>query len=181
MSFLLSRWEQDDNKLPLHHATVTPKIRPPMSAEIDTSRIAGSRFDLVWRFEQDGTYSESWCICESERWRTVFMAPGATLLAAEAREERWGWQIGQWPRLGGERSLETWGEGRHAPVSAPLVIACLPEAIRGWVVDATILGLERLKQELTIAPAQEREHLRGVKRAIEAQLAECADGTADGA
>ena len=146
-----------------------------MDRDIDTSRLAGSGFDLVWRYDQDGTLSESWCICESERWRTVFMAPGATLLEAEAPDERWGWQIGQWPRRGGGRGLDTWGEGRHATVSAPLVIACLPESIKRWVVDATILGLERLEQQLTVAPTGEREHLRGMKRAIEAQLSECAD------
>jgi hypothetical protein len=145
---------------------------------IDTSRIAGSRFELVWRFDPDGVFSESWCICESERWRTVFMAPGSTLLEAEAPEERWGWQIGQWPRLG-DRGPASWGEGRHAAVSAPLVMACLPTPLQGWVVDATVHGLDRLEEQLTFAPVQEREHLHTTKRAIEAQLIECTDGQED--
>jgi hypothetical protein len=151
---------------------------PAQHHGIDTSRIAGSRFDLVWRFDPDGVYSESWCICESERWRTVFMAPGATLLAAEAAEERWGWQIGQWPRLG-ERDPASWGEGRHAAVSAPLVLACLPAALQGWVIDATVHGLDHLEEQLTVAPVGESEHLHAMKRAIEAQLLECADGSTD--
>jgi hypothetical protein len=153
-------------------------VSPAATDQIDTGRIAGSRFDLVWRLEPDGDFRETWCICESDRWRTVFMGPGASLLAAEAPEEIWGWQIGQWPRLRGGRGSETWGEGRHAAVSAPLVIACLPEPLEGWVVEATVLGLNRIELELDAAPAQQQENLRARQRALQAQLAECA--TSDG-
>jgi hypothetical protein len=148
------------------------------TGQIDTGRIAGSRFDLVSRHEPDGEFRETWCICESGRWRTVFMAPGASLLAAEAPEEIWGWQIGQWPRLRGGRGPETWGEGRHAAISAPLVMACLPEPLDSWVVEATALGLYRIERELDAAPAQQQESLRANQRALEAQLAECT--TSDG-
>jgi hypothetical protein len=140
---------------------------------IDTARIVGSRFDLVSRHEPDGEFRESWCICESDAWRTVFMAPGASLLAAEAPEEMWGWQIAQWPRLRGRRGTYSWGEGTHAPISAPVVMACLPELLQSWVVEATALGLYRMEQELESAPAQQQERLRAQERALEAQLVEC--------
>jgi hypothetical protein len=150
---------------------------------IDSGRIAGSRFDLVSRHEPDGRFHETWCICESDRWRTVFMAPGATLLAAEAPEEIWGWQIGQWPRLSGGRGPGTWGEGIHAAISAPVVMACLPEPLQIWVVEATVLGLDRMELELEVAPAEQKESLRIHQRALQAQVAEwtTSDGTAGAA
>jgi hypothetical protein len=58
-------------------------------------------------------------------------------------------------------------------------MACLPTPLQGWVVDATVHGLDRLEEQLTFAPLQEREHLHTTKRAIEAQLTECSDGQED--
>src|SRR3954447_13582128 len=77
------------------------RVLETMSARIHTSRIAGSSFDLVSRYSPDGEFQESWCVCESQRWRTVFMSPGGTLLDANAPEEKWGWQVAQWRRARG--------------------------------------------------------------------------------
>ena len=88
------------------------------------------------------------------------------------RKKLWGWQIGQWPRLRRGRGPGGWGEGIHAAISAPVVMACLPEPLKLWVVEATVLGLDRLAQELEVAPTEQQEGLRARHRALETQVAE---------
>jgi hypothetical protein len=62
-------------------------------------------------------------------------------------------------------------------------MACLPEPLQIWVVEATVLGLDRMELELEVAPAEQKESLRIHQRALQAQVAEwtTSDGTAGAA
>jgi hypothetical protein len=141
-----------------------------MSTRIHTSRIAGSSFDVVSRYSPDGEFQESWCVCQSERWRTVFMSPGGTLLEANAPEEKWAWQIAQWRLAKGVSGPARWVDGAQAAVPAPVVVACLPVGLRPWVGEATQVGLALIRRALKEA---EGEGLLRQKSALEAQLEEC--------
>jgi hypothetical protein len=143
------------------------------SLKIDLTYVTDSRYDVVQRYSGEGKFQETWCICEGLERRTVFMGPGAILLAAEAPEERWGWQVGQWRRTwrSGHREWPwPWTDGAHAAIPAATVLASMPPTLEVWVVEATQAGVMLVERELDCAPPEEQAFLHRRLRMLTAEL-----------